>query len=981
MKCIAPEPITGALFFKYSPVLETQTSFQMPFAFDLAGNLQREMPAGTGRMVLVPAGPIFTPPAASHMIAASAGNKVWAAFSDLLEATSQWCSINPYAIQNKQTQQINPAGMKPVGWYWQPNTPVIVGEYCCPPTPTTGNGHTYRCIAAGTTAAAVGAGYFPTTEGATFNDGTTEWQESTMVMANRLDPPAAPGVGEIGGGTWGAGLDVYVVLTLENNQGETLPSPASFFSNTPAGAAIVVNIPTLASMPGWVQGLPTAYVPNGANVYVASVAHNSPAPALSAYQKSNVSPAPLGSNYTASGPGTGQQPPTTCTARVVPGQVPTPIVGPTIERDPGAGTFPAGRDVYVLQTYTNSAGETKAGPASSVINTVANDGILVTIAEPEDDNNEALYDINDVGIYEADVVTGLPAPPSTEFQLVGFYPVGAQPVITASATGINPPTSNSTGPGGAIAADTSDGGMNGGQGYRYAAALFMNTNETVSGFTQASVIRYIVDEDGWELAFFNIPIGPPNIVARLVAPTGADSSQDGPFNWLGLINLTVPTQNVVYPQTTLSGDIEETATAIFDNVTTTGTFNFDDTFLANGNNVDDRLDILPPFNPVRVDFLKTINTMAFSGVKGYMGGGLISIPGDYESVYADTGQIPFAADGETCYGFTDAYKSTVFALRSDGGFAIETNTGNPSTWQPIRRWSETGPCGFRAWAAIGKFICWANEDGFFRYDESDPDLLAKEVPRSWSRINWAYKHLVSMYIDEPTHTVRVQVPTGLSTVPNEEFCLSYLEGWQNPIHFSTFSGKEISMDAARRWSFNDIAAYLCVRMRRRLAVIPKFQDGPDWETQPSSSFGISQLLYCSSGYDGGIHARTPGVYSDNGQGIDWRYETMSSGMMQALCKPEGFNLNADGNGTIYAAFVPAREQVNGPGDGEDTVWVEEIAMVPGQKIGITRKCPSDANEFWRVHFDNNKQPGAWCSLKFMTTYMIPVTGGRDDTDQ
>ena len=287
-----------------------------------------------------------------------------------------------------------------------------------------------------------------------------------------------------------------------------------------------------------------------------------------------------------------------------------------------------------------------------------------------------------------------------------------------------------------------------------------------------------------------------------------------------------------------------------------------------------------------------------------------------------------------------------------------------------------GPCGFRAWDATGKLIAFVHRSGLYMYNEADPELLSKEVPRRWSTINWNYAHTIAVTIDEDTRTVRIQAPTGASQVPNQEFVLSYLEGWQDPIHFSTFSGKEISMDAARRWSFNDLAANLCVRMDRTLPPGPAFLDGPDWETIPDSSYGVSQLLFCSSAADGTIQARTPGVYSDNGTGIDWQYETVCAGMMQAVCKPEGFNLNCAGAGIINTAFLAARDQLEGAQVPRPGVWMEPIELDPSQKIGITRKCEPVIDEFWRVHFDNGRTAGAWCSLKAMNVYLIPFTGGR-----
>ena len=451
---------------------------------------------------------------------------------------------------------------------------------------------------------------------------------------------------------------------------------------------------------------------------------------------------------------------------------------------------------------------------------------------------------------------------------------------------------------------------------------------------------------------------------------------------------------VVYPQQTLVFNVQQSATVFLDNTTTSGIFNFSDSYLENANNVDDRLDIAVPPQGVRVDYLEGLDRLAITGIPGYASGTWISLEADYESFYADFSPVPISSAGDVCYGVTDQYKGIPFALMKSGGFALGANTGNSSSFSANRRWGgidpgqQLGPCGFRAWSACGKFIIFAHRSGLYKYDQSDPDLMAKEVPKLWGTINWAAAETICVTIDEDTHTVNVLVPTGSSTAPNANFVLSYIEGWNNPIHFSTFSGREISMDAARRWSPHDTAAFICLRMERRLQPGGNaFIDGPSFETLPDSSFQITQLLFASSGGDGTVQARTPGIFADNGEGIDSQYETMSSGMMQAVCKPEGFNLNACGQGIFIPSFVASREMVTDEGGDvkliqeEEELMMDPIALQPKQVAGITRKCAPSVNEFWRLRFKSDLQPGSWISLKAVTPYVIPFMGGRDPGDR
>jgi hypothetical protein len=1015
MQCIDPAaPVTGAIGFVYEPVSADDSLLtpigpfvarcQRPLAFQPTQGSQYEAPLGTGRMVKFPQ-TNFTEPQTTgvapnkvvpHAIQASAGNKVFSAYSDLAQPLSGLSTMDPKALT------LNPYGMKPFGWNWLPLTAILQNEVATPSAPRTGNGHTYQAQNAGATgpnepiwpltdggivvevlsAAQIAAGLVPVT-----------WKEKTMVIANRLPAPAAPALALAGAGTIPAGQDVYIAMTLLNTAGETLPSTPVFITTVAPATTISVAIPPLAALPTWMQNLPPAYVPTQANVYTAIVPTGSPAPALSTFQQYGGS-APLNSILGVNNAGAGVPPPTTTTARVTPGQLPTPTDQPIIDRDPAGGTFVGGLDVYVLKTYKNSLGETPAGPANNIVNTNLNDGVLVTVTVPLGPNNEKLYAIDTVGIYEANVPTGEPAPPASAFSLVGYFQPSDNTTITTPATGPNPPLTNTTGPGGSIVADTATGGANGTQGYRYAACGWINQMQTFSGFTLASVVKTIIDEDGWEIGAFNVCLGMTNVVGRYIPFSIADASQAGPFNWIGLVNLEVPSQNVVYPMQTLIDQVEQSATVFLDNVTTQGTFNFTDTYLSAQNNVDDRLRVVQPPQGVRVDYLETVQRVAITGVPGLRSGVYISLGSDPESFYGDVSPVPIASAGDTCFGVTDQYKGIPIAMMESGGFTLSPNTGNPNSWAAVRRWGgidpgqALGPCGFRAWSACGKFIIFAHRSGLYKYDESDPDMMSKEIPRKWATINWAACASIAVTIDEDTHTVRVQVPTGASTTNNEEFCLSYIEGWQNPIHFSTYSGKEISMDAARRWSFNDVSAFLCLRMKRSLpAGGNAFIDGPTWNTLPDSSFQVSQLLYASSGLDGTVQARTPGIFADNGAGIADEYETMSVGMMQAVCKPEGFNLNACGWGTLFASFIASREELSDEGGEQkllqvlDELETDPIALSPKQVAGITRKCGPSLNEFWRVRFKGDRQPGSWFSLKALTTYVIPFTGGRDPGDR
>lgn len=997
-----PSPGTGFWDFQYEPESSTDPFFQQMVRFTLSGVLEREFPVGTGRMQPVPEG-MFALPAQSHKIDCQAGNRLWSAYSDLLRPT-----VATQSCYNPKTLTLDPMGMKPYGWQWAPATQIYANEVACPSIQNSGqqgNGHTYQAQNPGYTgpnepawplaeggevvevlsAAQIAAGLTPVT-----------WKELTMAIANRLPAPPAPALAlAVLAGTFPVGQTIYVLLTLTNGMGETVAGPVATVTTTVADQIVEVTIPTLAGLPGWLSQLQAPYAITGANIYVADVPMADPAPPFSSYNKSNIAPDPLGSTPVVTGTPSLGPPPTQNTARITPGQLPSPSQEAALTRNPGAGTFAAGRDVWVRLSYSNANGETPLGPSNSIVNTLASDAVTVDLTQLADAQQYPQLAI--VNIYEADVATGMTEPPISAYALAAVSSVGATYSIGNTAAGKPAVTVNGTGPGGNIAADTADGGINATQGYRYAVPAWMNRNETVSGFTQAAVSKYIVDEAGWEIAVFNVPLGPANIVGRLINWSVADGTQAGPFWWIGLVNLNVPTQNQVYPNSFLSDGIEIVPTVLLDNATTSGVFNFTDDYLDSANDTTDRLDTEGPPAGLRVDYLTTCDRVAVCGAPGYQTGPIFSLQGDYESIYPDTCPLPISSQkGETCFGLLE-FKNEIYAMRSQSGVVITPGEGNPVTWDAKQRWGPSadaegvGPCGPRAFACNGTFIAFAHRSGLYRYpgpptstgSGTNPDMLIKEVPRQWATINWAAARVVALMIDNDTHTIRLQVPTGNSTTPNQEFCLSYLEGWLDPIHFSTFRESEISQEAARRWSFNDVSSFICRRILRTVPNPPPMPLGPDGTNQLTSDFYISQLAYTQTDASGVVNARTPGRYNDNGAGIDWKYQGASAKAMQKPCKPEGVTTSCVGFGAINVSFVAGRNKVTDSRGVKKLLRMQPMQLDPQGNVDITRKADRSASgpdEYWSVLYDNGAQPDCWASIKSYTAYVIPVKIARGSLD-
>src|SRR5580658_436073 len=316
--------ISGLASLIYTPENPGETLFQVPLVFDTDGYLLVERPAGSGILVRVQ-GPLVSQPANAQAIVTEAYNRALIAYSDLKTPAAP---INVYGLS---TQQLDPYGQKPLGAAWLASTAYLVGEYV-QPTATGGNGHLYRCTAAGTTTATEPT--WPLTENSTITDGGVTWEELTPVLVNRLPAPNSPQPARVaGGGSFAAGRDVYLVMTYLNAQGESIASAAGVLVNTNLDDAVQFALPSLASLAGWIQGLAAQYQPTAVNVYEADVATGAAAPSSASFAL--VGSSVLGVTSTVTSTATGIAPPSSNTARVTPGGLQPPGT-PTVERASGS---------------------------------------------------------------------------------------------------------------------------------------------------------------------------------------------------------------------------------------------------------------------------------------------------------------------------------------------------------------------------------------------------------------------------------------------------------------------------------------------------------------------------------------------------------------------------------------------------------------------------------------------------------------------
>ncbi len=533
------------------------------------------------------------------------------------------------------------------------------------------------------------------------------------------------------------------------------------------------------------------------------------------------------------------------------------------------------------------------------------------------------------------------------------------PRLIASASGPAPPVANSSGAAGNIAPDASPG-------LRYASIAFTNRNgnlsATVPAFTSVSV-----DVPGYELYMANIPVGPGNIINRTIGFTVADGTNVGPFFYI--------------PAATVSAGIAMAATVIGDNTTTTAFFNFTDEFLEAETSTDmtDRLRCVVPPAAVDVYYSPSNDRVVLSGVDGYGSGHYISLAADSESYYGDTSPIQVAnGNGQRCICARE-FQGTLFSLKERSGFTISPTATDPSTWSVQQRWEGVGPCGPRAVCVTNEFLFFVHRSGAYAYtpSEAQPKLMTKEIPTLWQTINWDYQHVIWCCVDEENKEIRIGIPVGNATVPNQTLTMNYMEGLSGPIHFSQYAGREVAMGAARKWSLDDMAGSVAVRCERQLpgeclAVRgPTAVSGADWLlfARWDSADDCDRRLQRQREWD------CLPIRDHQHPGPDG---CIDAGRRQHQCAGPGFDDRIrDGGEKLCRLSADGRRKrrCGKQRGGSNEIKLAPFPLTPENWRGYDGGARGQ-NERFRMRFTNGAVANAWFALKYCSLFTRPLYTGR-----
>ena len=891
-------PVTGLAALK---VGGPTGDLQVPVAFSALGNLYRESPVGSGRVVPI-AGPLVTLPINASMQVAPAFAKGFFAFGDLKN------SLGLPAVYNPQLNTLDPCSMLPVGQGWAADTEYYLGECVTPSSPVGGNGRLYQCTQAGRSD--VAQPNFP----------------AVNAGPNLAGAGANVSVGGIGGEAW----------TNPGNLNQTDGVTFATCNITGGSGDYTQNLQATA----FGFALPVGAVVKGVKVVLtADIADASPGGTLYLSLSPNtwttfsfvpskaitLNPADGPSSFTLGGPG----------------DMWGAVLTSAIVNDAAFG-------VYI-------AGVGPSGCTLSVQNVVVQ--IYYTLASTVMDGTVEWTDITPTML------------PSAQAGTVPF-------------------------------------------GLRYMIVMFLNRNGYISGWSPASVVNTNLPDSLHQIDV-TFPTGPENTIARILAFTPAGQlgqqqgfgiSSAGPYFW---IEPNFPNSsfapNSISPLAEIPGGVTVAdvvsgvtmnSTLINDNVTTSATFNFTDDYLkATLNDVSDYFRKIQIPGCSDVYFSQVLGRM-FYATDNLQSGWYVSLEDDPESVYGDTGLFEAAENnGENRTAVRD-FAGVCYAMKEKSGYVIAPNAGDPSTWDDTPQWSGSGPCGPRAVDVATNFMCYLHRSGVYIFEGGQPYRISKEIPISFSNINWTVQQLFWVMIDDETREIRIGVAYGESLVPNLVLKCNYeeLPSWSPPsfappIHFSPYMGKEIAAGGCYKWSIDDISANYCIRAERQLLPPPAgFPLGFDIPTIQS------QVLYASSNPDGAVAAIIPGTLDDNGVGIDSQAETACPVIMngdgkvvKSLMGPSrlgGVQLNVDGagRGGVFVLGLRAKDPKQGgpPLAGKSKANVgAEIRLKKPWMAGIPYSCGGTmTNERMRLRITNDKIPGNGFDLKWACLFAQPITTAR-----
>jgi hypothetical protein len=499
------------------------------------------------------------------------------------------------------------------------------------------------------------------------------------------------------------------------------------------------------------------------------------------------------------------------------------------------------------------------------------------------------------------------------------------------------------GPSTAISPSDSTAAGNIAAGLRYVLVLFRTRAGSLSpaGLSQASWTA----AGAKQASIGNLPLGPANTAARVVAFTVAGGSSAGPYYYVG------ETQTV--------NGVTETSTIVEDNLTTSAIFNFDDAFLASSDDCTDQFRAITLPDVAAATFSQATQRMLWWGDPAQPNVVYCSEPSDAGVYFGDTGFFQVEEGSGLRVTAVFEFRNQIYAALEYGLYLITPNNGDPATWDVQQISPGIGACGPRA-AAVGNGFCvLVHRTGAYQFAGGQPVLLSGELlgpasgrPGLWERINWTCESQIWVSVDHEDKCVRIGVPLDGATVCSHILKLSYLDGWDTSIRFSPFTAR-YHYFPGRRWSLDTIAASQAVRVRRPISLSA---------TPSDRRLALSQMLLASAGQGGGVFYLDPDATTDNGVPFTFVLHTGAISAAQMLRQNrQGLELvglvqmRARGSGSVTVAAVA---------DGDEPRAFLQLALRP-EASGDASGLALAQGEAVGLHISNN---GAEATLRLQGLY-------------
>ncbi len=212
----------------------------------------------------------------------------------------------------------------------------------------------------------------------------------------------------------------------------------------------------------------------------------------------------------------------------------------------------------------------------------------------------------------------------------------------------------------------------------------------------------------------------------------------------------------------------------------------------------DRIQIYPLDKPFESSVLRLSDPAdpeRFDGTSGYIYAGL----GDGERLIA-----------------VSSLRTWLYMQKERSMHATQDDGTNPPSLWSVRTLDNTVGAGSpNAVSNTESFLAIAARSGAHIYSGGRPLKISREIQTTWDRINWAYAHTITTFVDCEKSVIYFLVPLDAATAPNAALTLDYVEGvgseeepggrkWNIDVYPVTLNAAGILENAANReeiWAF------------------------------------------------------------------------------------------------------------------------------------------------------------------------------------